>query len=127
MRPPIRLRASCANSHPATKQWSRALPAGTRPAGRYGHTLNLLGSKIYIFGGQVEGFFFNDLVAFDLNQLQNAGNRWEMLIPNGELDRNGQRIPPPRTNHSVVAWNDRLYLYVGICDEPVTWNLANFP
>lgn len=95
----------------STKQWSRAAPAGTRPPGRYGHSLNILGSKIYIFGGQVEGFFFNDLVAFDLNALQQASNRWEILIQN-TIDGgppHGQ-IPPARTNHSIVTWNDRLYL-----------------
>lgn len=95
----------------STKQWSRAAPAGARPPGRYGHSLNILGSKIYIFGGQVEGFFFNDLVAFDLNALQQASNRWEILIQN-TIDGgppHGQ-IPPARTNHSIVTWNDRLYL-----------------
>lgn len=98
----------------STKQWSRALPAGPRPSGRYGHTLNILGSKIYIFGGQVEGYFFNDLVAFDLNALQQATNRWEILIQN-TIDGgppHGQ-IPPARTNHTMVSWNDRLYLFGG--------------
>ncbi|KAI9819132.1 MAG: Negative regulator of mitotic exit [Pycnora praestabilis] len=98
----------------STRQWSRALPAGARPAGRYGHTLNILGSKIYIFGGQVEGFFFNDLVAFDLNALQSPSNRWEMLIQSSN-DRgppSGQ-IPPARTNHTIINWNDKLYLFGG--------------
>ncbi|PNS19570.1 hypothetical protein CAC42_7414 [Sphaceloma murrayae] len=104
----------------STKQWSRAAPAGPRPPGRYGHTLNILGSKIYIFGGQVEGFFFNDLVAFDLNALQQAQNRWEILIQN-TIDGgppHGQ-IPPARTNHSIITWNDRLYLFGGT--DGVTW------
>ncbi|KXS96273.1 hypothetical protein AC578_3866 [Pseudocercospora eumusae] len=98
----------------STKQWSRALPAGPRPPGRYGHTLNILGSKIYIFGGQVEGYFFNDLVAFDLNALQQATNRWEILIQN-TIDGgppHGQ-IPPARTNHTIITWQDRLYLFGG--------------
>jgi chromosome segregation ATPase len=104
----------------ATKQWSRAAPAGPRPPGRYGHSLNIIGSKIYIFGGQVEGFFFNDLVTFDLNALQQASNRWETLIQN-TIDGgppHGQ-IPPARTNHSVVTWNEKLYLFGGT--DGVTW------
>jgi hypothetical protein len=95
----------------ATRQWSRAVPAGPRPSGRYGHSLNILGSKIYVFGGQVEGYFMNDLVAFDLNQLQNPGNRWEMLVRNS--DDGGPppgQVPPARTNHSIVTFNDKLYL-----------------
>jgi hypothetical protein len=69
--------------------------------------LNILGSKIFIFGGQVEGYFFNDLIAFDLNSLQIPGNRWEVLIPNGGT---GGPMPKARTNHSVVTWQDKLYL-----------------
>jgi hypothetical protein len=95
----------------ATRQWSRALPAGPRPCGRYGHSLTILGSKIYVFGGQVEGYFMNDLVAFDLNQLTNPLNKWEMLTLNS--DKGGLppgQIPPARTNHSMVMFNDKLYL-----------------
>ncbi|KAF2090070.1 hypothetical protein K490DRAFT_62943 [Saccharata proteae CBS 121410] len=104
----------------STKQWSRALPAGPRPAGRYGHTLNILGSKIYIFGGQVEGYFFNDLVAFDLNALQVPNNRWEVLVPNSiDVGAPPGQFPPARTNHSVVSWNDKLYLFGGT--DGLTW------
>ncbi|KAF2131965.1 cell polarity protein-like protein [Dothidotthia symphoricarpi CBS 119687] len=104
----------------STKHWSRALPQGPRPTGRYGHTLNILGSKIYIFGGQVEGFFFNDLVAFDLNSLQSSASRWEVLLPNTKDQVSPHVISPPaRTNHSVVTWNDKLYLFGGT--DGVTW------
>ncbi|KAF2643092.1 hypothetical protein P280DRAFT_394210 [Massarina eburnea CBS 473.64] len=99
-----------------------ALPQGPRPTGRYGHTLNILGSKIYIFGGQVEGHFFNDLVAFDLNSLQSAASRWEVLLPNqkeGEVSSPQGRSPPARTNHSVVTWQDRLYLFGGT--DGINW------
>ncbi|TGO49090.1 hypothetical protein BCON_0221g00010 [Botryotinia convoluta] len=115
----------------STRQWSRAVPAGPRPAGRYGHSLNILGSKIYVFGGQVEGYFMNDLVAFDLNQLQIPTNRWEMLIKNS--DEGGPpvgQIPPARTNHSVVTFNEKLFLFGGTngfqwfndvwCYDPIT-------
>lgn len=95
----------------ATKQWSRALPAGPRPSGRYGHTLNILGSKLFVFGGQVEGTFFNDLACFDLNALQSPSNRWEVLVKNStEGGPPAGQVPPARTNHSMVQWNDKLYL-----------------
>lgn len=92
----------------ASRQWSRASPPGTRPAGRYGHTLNILGSKIYIFGGQVEGSFYNDLIAFDLNALQNPTNQWEFLISN--TNGHSSNVPPARTNHTMISYNDTLYL-----------------
>ncbi|KAH8719362.1 cell polarity protein-like protein [Phaeosphaeriaceae sp. PMI808] len=104
----------------STKHWSRALPQGARPTGRYGHTLNILGSKIYIFGGQVEGFFFNDLVAFDLNSLQSSTSRWEVLLSNSRDQASPQgRSPPARTNHSVITYNDKLFLFGGT--DGVTW------
>ncbi|EHK44365.1 hypothetical protein TRIATDRAFT_293611 [Trichoderma atroviride IMI 206040] len=93
----------------STRHWSRALPAGSRPSGRYGHSLVILGSKIYIFGGQVEGFFMNDLSAFDLNQLQSPANRWEILIK----AEASPKIPAARTNHSIVTFNDKMYLFGG--------------
>ncbi|KAK8176536.1 hypothetical protein BC567DRAFT_288578 [Phyllosticta citribraziliensis] len=104
----------------ATKQWSRALPAGPRPSGRYGHTLNILGSKLFVFGGQVEGTFFNDLACFDLNALQSPSNRWEVLVNNStEGGPPAGQIPPARTNHSMVQWNDKLYLFGGT--DGINW------
>ncbi|KAL2269066.1 hypothetical protein VTJ83DRAFT_3912 [Remersonia thermophila] len=98
----------------STRQWSRALPAGPRPTGRYGHTLNILGSKLYVFGGQVEGYFMNDLCAFDLNQLQMPNNRWEILTPGSDGSTPPQgRLPAARTNHTMVTFNDKLYLFGG--------------
>lgn len=76
--------------------------------------MNILGSKLYVFGGQVEGFFFNDLIAFDLNQLQNPANKWEVLIPNShEGGPPAGQIPPARTNHTIVSFNDKLFLFGG--------------
>ncbi|CAG8887884.1 unnamed protein product [Penicillium egyptiacum] len=98
----------------SSRQWSRAIPPGSRPSGRYGHTLNILGSKLYVFGGQVEGFFFNDLIAFDLNQLQNPANKWEVLISNShEGGPPPGQIPPARTNHTIVSFNEKLFLFGG--------------
>ncbi|KAL4799803.1 hypothetical protein BDV19DRAFT_236991 [Aspergillus venezuelensis] len=95
----------------SSRQWSRSIPPGPKPTGRYGHTLNILGSKLYVFGGQVEGYFFNDLVAFDLNQLQAPNNKWEFLIKNShEGGPPPGQIPPARTNHTIVSFNDKLYL-----------------
>lgn len=53
----------------------------------------------------------NDLAAFDLNQLQMPNNRWEILISNSDSGGPPQgKVPPARTNHSCVSYNDKLYL-----------------
>lgn len=53
----------------------------------------------------------NDLAAFDLNQLQMPNNRWEILSENIEPGGAMQgKVPPARTNHSMVTFNDKMYL-----------------
>lgn len=48
----------------------------------------------------------NDLSAFDLNQLQMPNNRWEILVQ-GETS---PKMPAPRTNHTMITFNDKMYL-----------------
>ena len=48
----------------------------------------------------------NDLSAFDLNQLQMANNRWDILLTGG----GSAQVPAPRTNHSMITHNDKMYL-----------------
>lgn len=52
----------------------------------------------------------NDLAAFDLNQLQMPNNRWEILVPNNDAGTGQVKIPPARTNHTMVSYNDKMYL-----------------
>ncbi len=53
----------------------------------------------------------NDLAAFDLNQLQMPNNRWEILVPNNDSGAPVPgKMPPARTNHSMVSYNDKMYL-----------------
>ncbi|KAK9323406.1 hypothetical protein V1517DRAFT_320672 [Lipomyces orientalis] len=110
----------------STYLWSKAIVIGPRPHARYGHTMNIIGSKLYVFGGQFDDIFFNDLYSFDLNTVQgvSAESRWELVTPASDV------IPPTRTNHSTVVFNGKLYIFGGTnstewyndtwCFDPVT-------
>lgn len=63
----------------------------------------------------------NDLSAFDLNQLQSPTNRWEILLK----AEASPKMPAARTNHSMVTFNDKMYLYVEFTDPTRLWRSSN--
>ncbi|KTW30365.1 hypothetical protein T552_00838 [Pneumocystis carinii B80] len=89
-----------------SKIWTKAVVYGNKPPGRYGHTLNVLGTKIIIFGGQMETCFFNDMFSFDLDSLNSLNAKWELITPVTNL-------PSARTNHIMITYQEKLYLFGG--------------
>lgn len=87
-------------------KWTVAQTVRPRPCGRYGHSLSNLGARIYVFGGQVDDMFFDDMWAFDLTTWRSPTAKWVKIAPTTPP-------PPPRTNHTVVTWHDKLYLFGG--------------
>ncbi|KAF5096421.1 hypothetical protein DV451_004242 [Geotrichum candidum] len=87
-------------------KWTTAGIPGRKPTGRYGHTISTVGSVLYVFGGQLNDTFFDDLISYDLTTLQSPSSHWNFIKPTSPT-------PPGRTNHTVITHNDKLYLFGG--------------
>ncbi|KAK7208158.1 hypothetical protein BZA70DRAFT_224768, partial [Myxozyma melibiosi] len=90
----------------ATLKWTRVETTGSKPCGRYGHSLNIIGTKVFVFGGQRDDKFFNDIYSFDLSKGHESA-RWEIVRPAHRVS------PAARTNHSMVVFGGKLYLFGG--------------
>ncbi|KAL4241731.1 hypothetical protein ABKN59_000783 [Abortiporus biennis] len=90
-----------------SREWTRVAVYGSSPVGRYGHAVTMVGSKFYMFGGQVDGEFLNDLWAFDLNSLRSKA-MWELVEP-----AEGSPKPAQRTGHICVTYGEKIVLFGG--------------
>jgi len=89
-----------------SKVWVRIDAESAKPLGRYGHAIAIIGTRLYLFGGQIGGEFLNDLWSFDLNNLLNDKPRWEHVQSSCDS-------PPHRTGHTCIAHGAMLYLFGG--------------
>ena len=92
-------------------KWTIPHPVGPRPLGRYGHKISIIATsamktKLYLFGGQFDDTYFNDLAVFDLSSFRRENSHWEFIKSKGF-------IPPPLTNHTMVSYDYQLWVFGG--------------
>ncbi|ODV83971.1 hypothetical protein CANARDRAFT_8965 [[Candida] arabinofermentans NRRL YB-2248] len=113
-------------------KWTITSPEGPKPEGRYGHQISVLNfetneeptrwlSYLYVFGGQLEDEYFNDVWSFDLSNFRDPQTRWTKLQP-----KEGQFRPPPLANHTMTAYTDKLYVYGGTDGKKIYSDLLCF-
>ncbi|KAF8938616.1 Negative regulator of mitotic exit [Dissophora ornata] len=91
--------------HTARKEWNKPSIQGTLPTPRHSHTGSSVGTTMYIFGGQVDNFYLDDIVAFDMKSItQNP--RWDKLEPQTES-------PPARSGHCAGVHEGKIYIFGG--------------
>jgi hypothetical protein len=99
----------------ATKQTSTTpsdvapeIDAEITPSPRAGHSLCILNSKCYLFGGAShEQGFLNDLYSYDLDT-----KLWGSLEP--------KIFPHERYEHSTAVVDDKILIMFGACDQGPT-------
>jgi hypothetical protein len=96
---------------------------GPGPGGRYYHTMTLVGSKLFVFGGRTPKRRLNDIWALDLNCCTLAARFPEPFRPDFSTVKSntswesyapppGNKKPLPRSAHVSVTAGDRIIMFV---------------
>ncbi|KAG0210498.1 Negative regulator of mitotic exit [Mortierella sp. NVP41] len=96
--------------HTIRKEWNKPTILGLLPAPRHSHAACVIGTTMYIFGGQFNGYYLNDIASFDMKSLNTPNPRWNRLEPASEL-------PPARAGHCAAAHDDKIYIFGGADDQ----------
>ncbi|KAG0248535.1 Negative regulator of mitotic exit [Mortierella polycephala] len=96
--------------HTVRKEWNRPQIQTLLPAPRHSHAACVIGTVMYITGGQLSGYYMNDIAAFDLKTLNGKRPAWTMLAPKSEL-------PPARAGHCATAYDGKVYIFGGSDDK----------
>ncbi|NXX68348.1 HCFC2 factor, partial [Spizella passerina] len=112
-----------------TMTWSRPETKGTVPLPRSLHTANVIGNKMYVFGGWVPQSAGGEISAPNgewkctgsFSYLNLDTTEWIGLISDCQEDKSNL-LPGPRAGHCAVAVGTRLYIWSGRDGYRKAWN-----
>ncbi|KAM3674417.1 host cell factor 2 isoform 1-T1 [Ammospiza maritima maritima] len=112
-----------------TMTWSRPETKGTVPLPRSLHTANVIGNKMYVFGGWVPQSAGGKISGPDgewkctgsFSYLNLDTTEWIGLISDCQEDKSNL-LPGPRAGHCAVAVGTRLYIWSGRDGYRKAWN-----
>ncbi|KXN83219.1 Tip elongation aberrant protein 1 [Leucoagaricus sp. SymC.cos] len=104
-----------------SRKWSRIHTSGDAPGSRHGHSMAVIGTTIFMFGGYSiqDSKYFSELWAFDLRTLRTQP-RWELVTP--LLTER----PPPRNVSVFVPYQNQLILFGGWGEQGSTADIWSF-
>ncbi|CAL5330221.1 hypothetical protein CsSME_00010764 [Camellia sinensis var. sinensis] len=92
-------------------QWVAPSEFGPRPKARYEHGAAIIDDKMYIFGGNHNGRYLNDLQVLDLRSW--SWSRLEIKTAADSLESPSLAPVPPCAGHSLIPWRTDKLLSIG--------------
>ncbi|KDP23494.1 hypothetical protein JCGZ_23327 [Jatropha curcas] len=97
-------------------QWIAPPISGQRPKARYEHDAAIIQDKMYIYGGNHNGRYLNDLHVLDLRSWA-----WSKVDAKIEEESDGSKTPAtitPCAGHSLIPWENKLLTIAGHTKDP---------
>ncbi|KAJ6842475.1 acyl-CoA-binding domain-containing protein 4-like [Iris pallida] len=96
-------------------QWVAPSVSGQRPRARYEHGAAIVQDKMYIFGGNHNGRYLNDLQVLDLKRL--TWSKLESKVAGGSPETTLVPIAPC-AGHSLISWKNKIISIAGHTKDP---------
>ncbi|CAM8925374.1 unnamed protein product [Rhodiola kirilowii] len=101
----------------AYDQWITPSISGPHPRSRYEHGAAVVQDKMYIFGGNHNGRYLNDLQVLDLRSW--TWSKVEVKSTVDSSDPSSSPAPvPPCAGHSLIHWENKLLSVAGHTKDP---------
>lgn len=97
-------------------QWVAPSVSGQRPKSRYEHGAAIIQDKMYIYGGNHNGRYLNDLQVLDLRSL--TWSRVDVKVGTESLESSSPAPLVPCAGHSLIPWENKLLSIAGHTKDP---------
>ncbi|XP_058076208.1 acyl-CoA-binding domain-containing protein 4-like isoform X2 [Magnolia sinica] len=97
-------------------QWVAPSVSGQHPKTRYEHGAALIQEKMYVFGGNHNGRYLNDLQVLDLKSL--TWSKLDMKAATESLESSSPVTLAPCAGHSLISWGNKLLSIAGHTKDP---------
>ncbi|PON59900.1 Serine/threonine protein phosphatase [Parasponia andersonii] len=94
-------------------QWTLLPISGQRPKARYEHGATVVQDKMYIYGGNHNGRYLNDLHVLDFRSWS-----WSRVEVKAGADSSSPLTVSPCAGHSLIPWENKLLSVAGHTKDP---------